>query len=81
MPRARYWIVHDGEGWPSPRGYISGIPLNVPPRNTGLVPFPLSDAEVTSKLQAVNAYHTQMQFMAPFLLAFVRTTELYSAVP
>jgi hypothetical protein len=32
-------------------------------------------------LHAVNAYHTQLQFMSPFLLAFVRTTELYSASP
>jgi hypothetical protein len=29
----------------------------------------------------VNAYHTQMQVMAPFLLAFVRTSELFSAIP
>jgi LmbE family N-acetylglucosaminyl deacetylase len=81
LPRARYWIVHDGEGWPSPRGYVPGIPLNTPQAELALVPFALTDAEVASKLQAVNAYHTQMQFMAPFLLAFVRTTELYSALP
>jgi LmbE family N-acetylglucosaminyl deacetylase len=80
LPRARYWIVHDREGWPSPRGYVPGIPLNAP-QGIALAPFALTDAEVASKLQAVNAYHTQMQFMAPFLLAFVRTTELYSAQP
>ena len=76
LPRTHYWMVHDGEGWPSPRGYVPGIPLNTP-AGIALVPFPLTEAEVASKLQAVNAYHTQMQFMAPFLLAFVRTTELY----
>ena len=81
LPKARYWIVHDGEGWPRPRGYVPGIPLDVP-TGMALAPFALTDAEVTRKLQAVNAYHTQMQFMAPFLLAFVRTTELYcSALP
>jgi LmbE family N-acetylglucosaminyl deacetylase len=79
LPRARFWIVHDGEGWPSPRGYVPGIPLNPPAQ--GLVPFDLTDVEVERKLQAVSAYHTQMQFMAPFLLAFVRTTELYSFLP
>jgi LmbE family N-acetylglucosaminyl deacetylase len=83
LAQAHYWIVHGGEGWPSPRGYIPGIPLNAPPRGAGLAaaPFVLTDVEETTKLQAVNAYHTQMQFMAPFLLAFVRTTEIYSAIP
>ena len=46
-----------------------------------MVPFVLTDDEETSKLQAVNAYHTQMQVMAPFLLAFVRTSEIFSAIP
>jgi LmbE family N-acetylglucosaminyl deacetylase len=83
LPRARYWIVHGAEGWPSPRGYVPGIPLNTRPLGIGPAPAPfaLTDTEVANKLQAVNAYHTQMQFMAPFLLAFVRTTELYSALP
>lgn len=78
---ARFWIVHGGEGWPSPRGYMPIIPLGIPPRGVGLDAheFILTDAEVDLKHQAVEAYHTQMQFMAPFLLAFVRTSELYSA--
>jgi LmbE family N-acetylglucosaminyl deacetylase len=79
LSRARYWIVHDGEGWPSPRGYVPGIPLNAPA--PGFAALDLTDAEVERKLQAVNAYHTQMQLMAPFLLAFVRTTEIYSILP
>jgi LmbE family N-acetylglucosaminyl deacetylase len=79
----RFWIVHGGEGWPSPRGYMPTIPLEIPPRGAGLDEheFALTDAEVEIKHQAVEAYHTQMQFMAPFLLAFVRTSELYSARP
>jgi LmbE family N-acetylglucosaminyl deacetylase len=77
LSSARYWIVHDGEGWPKPRGYVAGIPL----QKAGLEPFPLTDPEIDSKLQAVSAYHTQMQLMAPFLLAFVRTNELYSVSP
>ena len=82
LSEVRYWIVHGGEGWPSPRGYMPGIPLNRPPRGAGLQTqeFALTDAEVASKHQAIEAYHTQMQFMAPFLLAFVRTSEIYSVL-
>ena len=76
-----YWIVHGGEGWPSPRGYMPGIPLNPPAIHGGLptLPFVLTQSEEARELQAVNAYHTQMQVMAPFLLAFVRTDELFVA--
>ncbi len=81
--KLHYWIVHGGEGWPSPRGYMPGIPLEMPATGAGLrlQPFALTDSEQARELQAVNAYHTQMQVMAPFLLAFVRTTELFSAPP
>lgn len=81
LAAARFWIVHGGEGWPSPRGYMPIIPLDIPPRGAELEEheLTLTDPEVDLKHQAVEAYHTQMQFMAPFLLAFVRTTELYSA--
>jgi LmbE family N-acetylglucosaminyl deacetylase len=83
LSKGRYWVVHGGEGWPSPRGYMPNIPLNLPLLGTGRSdsPFELTEEEETHKFQAVNAYHTQMQFMAPFLLTFVRTTELYSISP
>jgi LmbE family N-acetylglucosaminyl deacetylase len=83
LGKARYWIVHGGEGWPSPRGLMQGIPLTMPPRGDGLamLPFALTEVEESSKLQAVKAYHTQMNVMAPFLLAFVRTSELFSEIP
>jgi hypothetical protein len=45
------------------------------------VPFELTEEEEAQKLRAVNAYHTQLQVMSPFLLTFVRTTELYSIIP
>lgn len=80
----RVWIVHDGEGWPSPRGLMPSIPLGAPtPSAAGgpWVPFSLTEDEVTRKRDAIQAYYTQMQVMAPFLLSFVRTTELYSAGP
>lgn len=81
--KLHYWIVHGGEGWPSPRGYMPGIPLEMPATGAGLrlQPFTLTDSEEVRELQAVNAYHTQMEVMAPFLLAFVRTSELFSAPP
>jgi LmbE family N-acetylglucosaminyl deacetylase len=76
----RYWIVHGGEGWPSPRGLLAGIPLTPAPRIRGLSPevFALEPAEEDGKLGALRAYETQMRTLAPFLLAFVRTTELFT---
>jgi LmbE family N-acetylglucosaminyl deacetylase len=83
LSKGRYWIVHGGEGWPTPRGYMPNIPLNRPLLGAGqsVVPFELTEEEEGWKLRAVNAYHTQLQVMAPFLLTFVRTTELYSVSP
>jgi LmbE family N-acetylglucosaminyl deacetylase len=81
LPRVRYWIVHGGEGWPSPRGLMEGVPLTPAPLSRGLdpAPFPLLPEEEDGKLRALEAYATQMRVMAPFLLAFVRTTELFSS--
>jgi LmbE family N-acetylglucosaminyl deacetylase len=79
----RFWIVHGGEGWPSPRGLSPGIPLSVPPVGAPLAmrPFRLTAAAEDRKLDALRAYDTQMQVMEPFLLAFVRTTELFAEAP
>jgi hypothetical protein len=41
--------------------------------------FWLEPAEEDRKLKALEAYYTQMRGMAPFLLAFVRTTELLAS--
>ncbi len=83
LSRVRYWIVHGGEGWPGPRGLYRGLPLTPPPRSRGLSPsaFVLESDEQDGKLEAIRAYHTQMEVMSSFLLSFVRTTELYSARP
>ena len=77
----RYWIVHGGEGWPAPRGLLSGVPLTPAPLAVPLAPaaFTLEPAEEDRKLLALQAYRSQLQVLAPFLLAFVRTTELFSA--
>jgi LmbE family N-acetylglucosaminyl deacetylase len=57
FPKARYWVVHSGEGWPSPRGYMPNIPLNQPSLGPGqsAVPFELTEEEESQKLRAVNA--------------------------
>jgi LmbE family N-acetylglucosaminyl deacetylase len=79
-PRVRYWIVHGGEGWPSPRDLLPGLPLTPAPLADPLAPvgFALEPAEEDVKLLALRAYETQMRVMAPFLLSFVRTNELFS---
>jgi LmbE family N-acetylglucosaminyl deacetylase len=83
LAQVRYWFVHGGEGWPSPRELMPGVPLTPAPLSRGLAPLPfaLAPAEEDHKLLAIEAYLTQMQRMSPFLLAFVRTTELYFALP
>ena len=78
-----YWIVHGGEGWPSPRGLEPGLPLMTAPLMQGVAStkLELSAHEEDRKLDAVREYHTQLQVLAPLLLAFVRTSELYTGDP
>ena len=79
----RYWIVHGGNGWPSPRGLMKGVPLTPAPLARGVpqVAFALQPAEEDTKQRALAAYVTQLRFTAPFLLAFVRTNELFASLP
>jgi LmbE family N-acetylglucosaminyl deacetylase len=83
LSAVRCWIVHGGEGWPSPRQLSPGLPLTRAPLLDAvpLASFELTPAEEDLKLAAVRAYPTQLATLAPFLLAFVRTTELFSAAP
>jgi LmbE family N-acetylglucosaminyl deacetylase len=83
LAAARFWIVHGGAGWPSPRGLAMKLPLRTPPRGRGLglTAFDLEPREEADKLRAVKQYHTQMSVMSSFLLSFVRTNELYSSLP
>jgi LmbE family N-acetylglucosaminyl deacetylase len=80
---ARFWIVHGGGIWPTPRGLRMKLPLGIPPRgrDLGLVPFDLEPGEEADKLEAVREYHTQLRVMSSFLLSFVRTDELYTSLP
>jgi LmbE family N-acetylglucosaminyl deacetylase len=79
----RLWIVHGGEGWPAPRGLSPGLPLPRAPRmaDAPLAAVELTPGEEDRKLAALRLYATQMQVLSPFLLAFVRTTELFAAPP
>jgi LmbE family N-acetylglucosaminyl deacetylase len=83
LSAVRLWIVHGGEGWPAPRGLYPGLPLTPAPRAAGVpvAPFALEPLEEDTQLAALRAYETQLRTLAPFLLAFVRTTELFSAAP
>jgi LmbE family N-acetylglucosaminyl deacetylase len=83
LAAARFWIVHGGREWPSPRGLQMRLPLAAPPRGRGLglTTFPLDPLEEADKLEAVRQYHTQMSVMASFLLSFVRANELFSSSP
>jgi LmbE family N-acetylglucosaminyl deacetylase len=83
LAAARFWIVHGGAGWPSPRALRMKLPLPEPPRGRGLglVAFDLDALEEADKLEAVRQYHTQMTVISSFLLSFVRTDELFSSLP
>ena len=83
LAAARFWIVHGGRDWPRPRGLRMKLPLDPPPRGRGLglIAFDLDPLEEADKLEALRQYHTQMSVMSSFLLSFVRTNELYSALP
>lgn len=83
LAAARFWIVHGGRDWPSPRGLHMSLPLAAPAagRGLGLEAFPLEPLEESDKLEAVRLYRTQMRVMSSFLLSFVRVNELYSILP
>jgi LmbE family N-acetylglucosaminyl deacetylase len=81
LPQVRFWVVHGGVGWPSPRELLPGVPLTPAPLAAARVnvPFELTPAEEDRKLQALEDYRTQMRTIGPFLVSFVRTNELLSA--
>jgi LmbE family N-acetylglucosaminyl deacetylase len=81
-PHARllYWVVHGGGGWPTPRGLDRSIDMQPAPRLEGLslASWSLDGGAMERKLQALREYHTQMQVMSAFMLAFVRRSELFA---
>jgi LmbE family N-acetylglucosaminyl deacetylase len=85
LERVRYWIVHGGLYWPSPRGLHPDDPLT-PPRGSEDMQWesvPLTTQAREHKLMALDAHHTQQMFgLEPrFLKAFVRRNELFAREP
>ena len=84
LARARYWIVHGGADWPAPRGLHPDDALLAPRLAAGLAwrSVPLDRAERAAKMSALREYRTQMFGLERrFLLAFVRTNELFAKDP
>jgi LmbE family N-acetylglucosaminyl deacetylase len=81
--RVRYWIVHGGRGWPTPRGYSPALPQTVAPRGRDMDwrAFALNAAALDAKRGAVDAHASQAEVMHAVMLSHVRATELYSAQP
>ena len=79
----RYWIVHGGLEWPLPKGYHPSLALEPAPRGKGLKwrRLPLEAGDEEAKHQAVLAHKSQLEALSRFMLAFVRSNELFSATP
>jgi len=80
LDRVYYWIIHGGFDWPRPRGLHRTHDL-IPPERARALPwlrFELTAAEQDRKLAAIQAHHTQMEIMRPFLYAFVRRNEIFT---
>lgn len=83
LSHVRYWIVHGGEFWPTPRGLEPDLEMNAPPLAHGLsqLAFNLEPGEKLRKREAISSYRTQMEVMSSFLLSFVRANEVYFLDP
>lgn len=83
LDKVRYWVVHGGLEWPLPKGLHRDLPLEPPPAGRGLPweRLPLTPEWQQKKLEALRAHHSQMELLSRFMLAFVRTNELYSKRP
>ena len=81
--RIRYWIVHGGHGWPSPRKLRIDMPQTIAPRGAGMdwEELVLDDAAREAKYAAVLEHRTQREVMGRVMMSYVRATELYSRIP
>lgn len=79
----RYWVIHGGLEWPLPKGYHPTLPLEPPTTGQGLPwhRLPLTPEVLERKHQAILAHQSQMELLSRFMLAFVRTNELFSERP
>ncbi|WP_457630675.1 PIG-L deacetylase family protein [Oceanithermus sp.] len=83
MDSLRYWIVHGGMEWPLPKGYHPQLALEPAPRGRGLSwrRLPVGPAQEETKHRATLAHKSQLEALSRFMLAFVRTNELFSPTP
>jgi LmbE family N-acetylglucosaminyl deacetylase len=83
LDRVRFWIVHGGRGWPTPRAYRPQIAQTVPPRGLGMrwEQFALDSDALDTKLRAVREHRSQLEVMGRVMESYVRSTELYSRTP
>jgi LmbE family N-acetylglucosaminyl deacetylase len=81
--RVRYWIVHGGHGWPTPRAYRPELAQTVAPRGIGMrwEQFALDPDATKAKLSAVQAHRSQTKVMGRVMESYVRSIELFSRTP
>ncbi|HEV2438888.1 MAG TPA: PIG-L family deacetylase [bacterium] len=82
--RTYHYLVHDGAGWPMPRGYAPEQPLT-PPAGLAVRPHwvaaPLGPDDEDAKRRALGAYRSQLALSRAYLFSFVRRNELYDLCP
>lgn len=80
----KLYLVHRGN-WPVPKLPRPNMKLNPPAKLTGLgtvwSDFPFRPGEADLKKMAILKYRTQIKAMKEFLLAFVRSSELFGHYP
>jgi LmbE family N-acetylglucosaminyl deacetylase len=83
LDKVRYWIVHGGHGWPTPRAYRPELAQTVAPRGLGMQweQFELDADAVTAKLNAIQAHQSQTKVMGRVMESYVRSMELFSSTP
>ncbi len=80
LERARFWIVHGGGEWPTPRALRQDLPQTPPPVALTLPwqRLTLTTAEQGTKLSAIREHRSQLKVMGTKMMSFVRQDELYS---
>jgi len=78
------FLVHHPQ-WPVPwmaeKARPMYPPVDMETSNTQWHSFELTDNEISTKQLAIKKYKTQIDVMEPFLMAFVRKTELFAEKP
>jgi LmbE family N-acetylglucosaminyl deacetylase len=83
LDNIRFWIVHGGRGWPTPRAYRPGIPQTIAPRGLGMrwERFALDPVARSVKWRATRMHQSQVHVMGRVMDSYVRADELYSRSP